>query len=115
MSQETTLFRTVMKVCAATGPAMALMFLIGSVPLARFFVPPYFAQHTPAEVAQMYVDNPFAQNGVLAFWMPVAVFFVWIITMSWVAPRTANDPQQPEVGVTMVGGEESQAAISARS
>jgi hypothetical protein len=230
------LYRTVVKVCAWTGPAMTLLFLIGAVPLARFFAPPYSAQHSPAEVAQFYVDNltgirlgcvamcfsaalflpfglaiaavirrtdpagvllswiqvasvavativivfipifwgigtyragsvspeitqtwndagwfgvlfavppfslwcvaiavaimrksersplprwigyfnlwmaflfmpamlmiffkqgPFAQNGVVTFWMPVAVFFGWIITMSWAAAHAANEPPQP--------------------
>lgn len=51
------LYRTVLKVCAWTGPAMTALFLIGAVPLARFFMPPYSARHSPAEVAQMYVDN----------------------------------------------------------
>lgn len=228
------LYRTVLKACAWTGPAMTALFLAGAVPLAKFFVPPYSAAHSPAQVAQMYVDNlagiragcvvmcfaaalflpfglaiaavvrqtdpagvllswlqvasvavativivfipifwgigtyragsvspeitqtwndagwfgvlfavppfslwcvivavaimrrggvlprwlgylnlwmailfmpammmiffkhgPFAQNGVLAFWMPVAVFFGWIITMSWAAARHASGRSGP--------------------
>jgi hypothetical protein len=231
-----TLYRTLLKACAWTGPTMTGLFLIGAVPLARFFVPPYSARHSPAEVAQMYSDNltgirlgcvvmcfsaalflpfglaiaaavrqgdpagvllswiqvasvavasivilfipifwgigtyrvgavsaeitqtwndagwfgvlfavppfslwcvavaiailrsgsrlprwlgylnlwmailfmpammmiffkhgPFAQNGVLTFWMPVTVFFGWIITMSWASARAANN-QSHDVG-----------------
>lgn len=51
------LYRTILKVCAWTGPAMTILFLVGAVPLANFFVPPYSAAHTPADVTQMYVDN----------------------------------------------------------
>ncbi len=51
------LYRTVLKVCAWTGPTMTALFLAGAVPLAKFFVPPYSAEHSPAEVAHMYVDN----------------------------------------------------------
>jgi hypothetical protein len=39
-----------------------------------------------------FKQGPFAQNGVVTFWMPVAVFFGWIITMSWAAARAANEP-----------------------
>jgi len=51
------LHRVLVKVSAWTGPAMTVLFLIGAVPLANFFVPPYSAQHSPSEVARMYVDN----------------------------------------------------------
>jgi hypothetical protein len=54
---EEALRRILVKVSAWTGPAMTLLFLIGAVPLANFFVPPYSAQHSANEVAQMYVDN----------------------------------------------------------
>ena len=56
MSSDT-LYRTLLKACAWTGPTMTALFLIGAVPLANFFVPPYSARHSPAEVAQMYADN----------------------------------------------------------
>jgi hypothetical protein len=51
------LHRILVKVSAWTGPAMTVLFLVGAVPLAKFFVPPYSAQHSAGEVAQMYVDN----------------------------------------------------------
>jgi hypothetical protein len=51
------LHRILVKVAGWTGPAMTVLFLIGAVPLAKFFVPPYSAEHSAGEVARMYVDN----------------------------------------------------------
>ena len=49
----------------------------------------------PAMMMIFFKTGPFAQNGVLTFWMPVAVFFGWIITMSLAAARAANNPSHP--------------------
>lgn len=57
MLSNDALHRSVLKVCAWTGPAMTALFLVGAVPLARFFAPPYSVQHSLGEVARMYTDN----------------------------------------------------------
>jgi hypothetical protein len=43
--------------CAWTGVAFCMLFLIGAVPLARFFAPPYSAMHTAGQVETFYVHH----------------------------------------------------------
>jgi hypothetical protein len=49
--------RRLIKVCAWTGVAFCVLFLIGAVPLARVFAPPYSAMHTAVQVQAFYVRH----------------------------------------------------------
>jgi hypothetical protein len=49
--------RRVVQVCAWAGPAMVVLFVIGAVPLARFFAPPYAGGHTARHTALMYMHH----------------------------------------------------------
>lgn len=38
----------------------------------------------------MFKTGPFSQNGLFVFYVPMIVFFVWILTFSWLALRAIN-------------------------
>jgi hypothetical protein len=84
-------YRLVVKVSAWTGPAMTLLFLIGVVPLAQFFAPPYSAQHSPGEVAQMYVEHLTAiRLGCVFMCFSAALFLPFGLSIAAVVRR--SDP-----------------------
>lgn len=37
-----------------------------------------------------FKNGPFSQNGIMVFWVPVIVFFVWIVTMSYLTIKAVN-------------------------
>jgi hypothetical protein len=37
-----------------------------------------------------FKHGPFGFNGLIAFWMPTAVFFVWMLVMSWMLLRAVS-------------------------
>src|SRR6516225_11855772 len=85
------LHRVLVKVSAWTGPAMTLLFLIGAVPLAHFFVPPYSAQHSASEVARMYVDNLTGiRLGCVVMCVAAALFLPFGLSIS--AATRRSDP-----------------------
>ena len=43
-----------------------------------------------------FKTGPFSQNGILVFYVPVAVFFVWIVALSWLTIR-AVDAERAEL------------------
>jgi len=49
--------RTAQLVCAALGPAMIILFIIGSVLLARYFPPAIHPSWSAEQVAAFYTDN----------------------------------------------------------
>ena len=41
----------------------------------------------PAGLIAFFKTGPFAYNGAISFWFAVAVFFSWILVMTWVSFR----------------------------
>jgi len=44
----------------------------------------------PAGLMIFFKHGPFGFNGLIAFWMPTAVFFVWMLVMSWMLLRAVS-------------------------
>jgi len=44
----------------------------------------------PAMMMIFFRSGPFSQNGIFAFWIPVAVFFFWIVVMTLLVSRAAD-------------------------
>jgi hypothetical protein len=41
----------------------------------------------PGGVIPLFKSGPLAYNGVLAFWIPFSIFFVWLVVMPMVLHR----------------------------
>jgi hypothetical protein len=44
----------------------------------------------PAMMMIFFHSGPFSQNGIFAFWIPVGVFFFWIVSMAVLVSRAAD-------------------------
>jgi hypothetical protein len=64
-----------------------------------------------ASLLLFFKTGPFSQNGVLVFYVPMIVFFVWIVTFSILAVRAIN--AEAAAGQTTVEPQES--ALAGRS
>jgi hypothetical protein len=50
----------------------------------------------PGGLLTFFKTGPFAYNGVLAFWIPVAIFCVWMLVMPWATHRAIDsEPESP--------------------
>ena len=54
----------------------------------------------PATIVPFFHHGPFAWNGLFAFWIPVGVFVVWFLTMSWAIRRIPAPTTVPGVPAT---------------
>lgn len=64
-----------------------------------------------ASMLLFFKTGPFSQNGVLVFYVPMIVFFVWIITFSILTIRAIND----EASAEELSLESSDQLVSARA
>lgn len=46
----------------------------------------------PGVLVPLFLNGPFAWNGLLAFWIPLPVYFLWNIVMLWALLRFAKSP-----------------------
>lgn len=46
----------------------------------------------PAGVVAMFHSGPFAWNGLIAFWLPIGVFAIWILSMAFFLLRGIKQP-----------------------
>lgn len=51
-----------------------------------------------------FKDGAFSQNGAAVFYLPVAVFFVWIVTLSYLTIRAVNNEKARLDAVEAAGG-----------
>jgi hypothetical protein len=80
------------RACAWTGPLFVLMFLVGAVPLSRFFAPPTSAQGGAGEIAAMYTDNLGAiRIGILLMCLASPLFATFAMAIA-----TMTRPSDPE-------------------
>ncbi len=47
----------------------------------------------PAGLLTFFKTGPFAYHGILVFWVPLAIFCVWLLVMSWASYRAVLDEQ----------------------
>jgi hypothetical protein len=46
----------------------------------------------PAVVCPLFLTGPFAWNGLLSFWIPFFIFFLWFVVMVWALLRALKAP-----------------------
>lgn len=49
--------------------------------------------YLPGALIPFFKTGPFAWNGLLAFWIPVNAFFVWMIAMAFVVTKAIKRPE----------------------
>jgi hypothetical protein len=82
------------RACAWTGPLFVLMFLVGAVPLSRFFAPPTSAHGGAGEIAAMYTDNLGAiRIGILLMCLASPLFATFAMAIA-----TMTRPSDPSGG-----------------
>lgn len=47
----------------------------------------------PGALVVLFNDGPLAWNGVFAFWIPLTVFSIWLLTTVWVLLRSIRDEE----------------------
>ena len=57
---------------------------------------------TPGSFLMFFKSGPLAWNGLFVFWMPFAVFFAWIVVLTWLLLKAADrqsreEPEQLDV------------------
>jgi hypothetical protein len=50
----------------------------------------------------IFKAGPLAWNGLIGFWIPVTVYFVWVITTTLMTGRAINNDESPAEGRTIV-------------
>ena len=50
-----------------------------------------FVLFLPVGLLTFFKTGPFAYHGILVFWVPLAVFCVWLLVMSWASYRAVLD------------------------
>jgi len=108
MSDEL-LARRLIKVCAWTGAAFCVLFMIGSVPLARVFAPPYSAMHSAGQLQAFYVHHLtgirlgcFAMISASALFLPFGLSIAAVVRKEDVAGRLLTWIQIASVAVATV-------------
>lgn len=48
----------------------------------------------PAGLILFFKTGPFAWTGILAFWIPLVIFFIWVIVMTIMTLKAVNSPQR---------------------
>jgi len=49
----------------------------------------------PGTLIPLFKSGPIAWNGILAFWIPAAVYTVWMCLLTWLLLRAADTPDRP--------------------
>jgi hypothetical protein len=53
--------------------------------------------YLPGTVIPLFKSGPLAWNGILAFWIPAAVYTVWMCLLTWLLLRAASAPDPQPV------------------
>lgn len=59
----------------------------------------------PGGVIPYFKDGPFAWNGLFAWWIPLAVFTAWMLTLSWLMLRAIGEQEAEAASSEMTTAE----------
>lgn len=54
----------------------------------------WFMMDIPPTLAQIFIRGPFAWDGLLAFWVTIILYLIWLITLSFLMLRSLSRQQQ---------------------
>ena len=106
------LFRSLFTSAPFTGWALAVGFAIVNDKSARPAFPRWSGYFNiwaaiffcPACLLLFFKTGPFSQNGIFVFYIPVGIFFIWIVTLSALTVKAVN-AEQRELRASLATGE----------